>query len=160
LCRAMLLDERETVDAGRALLSIGPARGIVLREGHRYAAVVTNRVRSDEGKEIVASAAFKAATRGEGPLGAIYAPAYQKVMESIGGALAQDGAEIIALAPYTTQRSTSELFALRDALEAAPAPALAWDEAAMAPMGAVKFVDAPDDALPEGFTASLDAWLG
>jgi dienelactone hydrolase len=163
LCRAILLDERpvdEDAPAGRATLSVGPARGVVLREGHRYAAVLTNRVRDDKGKEIVSTADFRAAARGEGPLGSLYGPAHAKVMDAIGGALATDGAEIIAMAPYTTQSGTAELFALRDALEAAEAPALAWDEAAMAPMGAVKFADAPGGTLPEGFTASLDAWLG
>src|SRR5207253_11083700 len=51
-------------------------------------------------------------------------------------------------------------FALRDALESAPAPTLAWDAASMAPMGAVKFAAPVGGKLPAGFTASLDDWLG
>ena len=160
-CRASILDER-LLDSGRFLLAIGPARGFVLAEGHHYAAVLTSRVKRENGAgDIGATSDFtKTAVGKEGPLGAIYGAAYDKVMASIGGALAADHASVIALTPYTTQKITQELYAIRDSLEPKPAPALAWDAAALAPMTAAKFAAKGAGALPAGFTASLDDWLG
>ncbi|MDB4937165.1 MAG: Lipase-like protein [Labilithrix sp.] len=159
-CRASVLDERER-DSGRTLVAIGPARGFVLAEGHRYAAVMTSRVKSESGVGLAATADFMTtAVKKEGALGAIYGAAYDTVMTSIGGALATDGARIVALAPYTTQKVTHELFAIRDALEAAPAPALSWDAAKIMPMTNAKFAAKVAGAVPAGFTASLDDWLG
>ena len=66
----------------------------------------------------------------------------------------------VSLAPYTTQTITPELFAMRDALETAPAPKLTWDAASMAPMAASRFANKAAGVLPAGFTASLDDWLG
>ena len=60
-------------------------------------------------------------------------------------------AEITAIAPYTTQNVTKELYGLRDALEAATAPKLLWDKDTVAPMGAVKFARKVNDVLPAGF---------
>ena len=159
-CRASVLDERD-LESGRYLVAIGPARGFVLAEGHRYAAVLTSRVKREAGGEIAASAEFtKTAVRKEGPLGALYGAAYDKVMSAVGPALAADKSQIIALAPYTTQKVVSELYALRDALEAAPAAALSWDAAQVAPMTAARFAPRAAGLLPAGFTASLDDWLG
>lgn len=156
-CRAVLNDERELA-SGRTLLGVGPARGVVLEEGHRYAAVLTSRVRDQSGRALDATDDFRAAARSDGPLGAIYGPAYAKATALLGAALGADA--IVALAPYTTQKVTGELFALRDELEASAPPALSWDAAALAPMGAVKFAAPVASALPAGFTASLDDWLG
>jgi dienelactone hydrolase len=159
-CRASVLDERER-DSGRTIVAIGPARGFVLAEGHRYAAVMTSRLKSESGADLGASADFtKTAVNKEGALAPIYGAAYDRVMSVVGGALAADKASIIALAPYTTQKVTHELFAIRDALEAAPAPALAWDAAAVMPMTNAKFAAKTAGVLPAGFTASLDDWLG
>ncbi|HSO35093.1 MAG TPA: hypothetical protein VLT33_21345 [Labilithrix sp.] len=159
-CRASVLDERELASS-RFLVAIGPARGYVLAEGHRYAAVLTSRVKREAGGEIAASADFtKTAVRKEGPLGPLYGAAYEKVMAAIGPALAADQASIIALAPYTTQKVTGELYALRETLEAAPAPALSWDPAVVAPMLPARFAAKAAGVLPAGFTASLDDWLG
>ena len=164
-CRATILDERD-LESGRFVIGIGPARGVVLAEGHRYAAVLTNRVkreaRGGEGSlEIFGSVDFKKnAIRKTGSLTAIYGPAYDKVMAVLGTALAADKASIVALAPYTTQKITQELYAMRDALEAAPPATLAWDAATVAPMIAAKFARKTGATLPAGFTASLDDWLG
>jgi dienelactone hydrolase len=159
-CRASILDERD-LESGRFLVAIGPARGVVLAEGHRYAAVLTNRVKREGGGKLGASADFAAAARRkEGAHGALYGAAYEKVMTVLGPALAADKAEIIALAPYTTQKVTHEMFAIRDTLEAAPAPVLAWDAASVAPMTNAKFAAKIGGVLPAGFTASLDDWLG
>ncbi len=159
-CRASILDERE-LDSSRYLVAIGPARGFVLAEGHRYAAVLTSRLRRENGGEIAASADFtKTAVRKEGPLGPLYGAAYDTVMAAIGPALASDQASIIALTPYTTQKVTGELYALRDTLESAPAATLSWDAAVVAPMVPARFAAKSGGVLPAGFTASLDDWLG
>ena len=159
-CRASILDERD-LESSRFLVAVGPARGFVLAEGHRYAAVLTSRLRRENGGAIAASADFtKTAIRKEGPLGTLYGAAYDKVMAAIGPALAADQASIIALTPYTTQKVTHELYALRDALEAAPAPPLAWGATTVAPMLPARFAAKTGGALPAGFTASLDDWLG
>ncbi len=159
-CRASVLDERD-LESGRYLVAIGPARGVVLAEGHRYAAVLTSRVKRESGADIAASAEFtKTAVRKEGPLGALYGAAYDRVMSVVGPALAADKSQVIALAPYTTQKVTSELYALRDALEAAPAATLSWDPAQVLPMTAARFAPKNAGVLPAGFTASLDDWLG
>ena len=81
-------------------------------------------------------------------------------MSAVGGALAADKAEIVALTPYTTQKVTQELFAVRDALEGAPAPVLAWDAQTVLPMTNAKFAAKSGGVLPAGFTSSLDDWLG
>lgn len=156
-CRALLGDERELA-SGRTLVGVGPARGVVLEEGHRYAAVLTSRVKDASGRALAATNDFRAATRGEGPLGGVYGPAHAKAAALLGAALGGDA--IVALAPYTTQAVTGELFALRDEIEASPAPTLSWDAGALAPMGAAKFAAPVSGALPSGFTASLDDWLG
>ncbi len=157
-CRAIFHDET-MVENGRSHLAVGPARGIVLEEGRHYLAVITSRLRDVNGRTVFASEDFVAtAVRKEGPLGALYGAAYDKAMANLGGALGAD--TIVALAPYTTQKITDELYALRDQLEAAPTPTLAWDAASLAPMGAVKFAQKDNGNLPAGFTASLDDWLG
>lgn len=157
-CRATVHDE-EQVEGGRSLLAVGPARGVVLEEGHRYCAVITSRVRDKDGRNIGPSDEFLAAVeKKEGPLAAVYGAAYDDVKRSLGGALGAD--RIVALSPYTTQKIIAETYAMRDALESAPAATLKWDAASMAPMGAVKFAASPGGVLPAGFTASLDAWLG
>ena len=48
-CRATTLDERDR-ESARFLVAIGPARGVVLAEGHRYAAVITSRVKTRGGR--------------------------------------------------------------------------------------------------------------
>ncbi len=144
----------------RPALGVGPARGVVLLEGHRYAAVVTSRVKDKDGHALAASPDFQKIASGDrsGPVGAMYGDAYDKVSALLSGALAADGAQIVGVAAYTTDHSTRELFALRDALEDAPTPALKWDTASLAPMGDGRFAAATP--LPAGFAATLDDWLG
>lgn len=158
-CRAFFHDESD-VDGGQSNVSVGPARGVVLREGGRYLAVLTSRVKDRRGFGVVASKDFEAtAIRKEGPLGQLYGDAYERAVALVGGALGEDA--IVSLAPFTTQSATADLYTLRDALESAPAPALAWDAASVAPMTAAKFARVGDgETLPTGFTASLDDWLG
>jgi dienelactone hydrolase len=157
-CRANVDDERQAA-SGRTLLTIGPARGLLLAEGHRYAAVVTSRVKDTGGHALASTSDFAAAKTHGGAVGQVYGDAVDKVTSLLGGALA--GTSIVAIAPYTTQKTTQDLYDLRDALEAAPAATLAWDDATVAPMKAAKFANAGAVAtLPAGFTASLDDWLG
>lgn len=157
-CRAIYHDESD-VENGRSILGIGPARGVVLREGGSYLAVLTSRVKDVRGFGVVASKDFEAAAvRGEGPLGGVYKRFYDKAMSLLGAALGSNS--IVSLAPYRTQKLTDEIYALRDEIEAAPAPTLKWDAGSLAPMGSVKFAAKTNDTLPNGFTASLDDWLG
>lgn len=159
-CRASVLDDRD-LESGRFLVAIGPARGVVLAEGHRYAAVLTSRVKLESGGAIAASADFeKTAVSKQGPLAAVYGGAYDQVMGVIGPALAADRTKIIALAPYTTQKVTAELFALRETIGAAPAATLSWKPEDTAPMMPARFAQKSAGVLPAGFTASLDDWLG
>jgi dienelactone hydrolase len=159
-CRAVWHDE-EGVENGRSLLIVGPARGIVLEEGHHYCAVITSRLKDAEGTNVGPSEEFVAAAeKKEGPLAGVYGAAFDKVTSILGGALGGD--RIVALSPYTTQKSMDDLYAAREVIEAAPAATLKWDAESIKPMTAAKFAKPAGggQTLPAGFTASLDAWLG
>jgi dienelactone hydrolase len=142
----------------RPTLGVGPARGLVLEPAHTYAAVVTSRVKTRDRRPLQPSADFAKILGGDrsGPLGALYGAAIDKVRAAVGSL---GGETIAGLAPYTTHGKEAELFGVRDALEALPVPTLAWDADALAPMGAARFAR-QGDPLPDGFTATLDEWLG
>jgi len=144
----------------RPLLGIAPARGLPLAPAHQYAAVVTSRVKDMSGRNIAASSDFSAIASGNrsAAVGALYGGAYDTVSSALSSALATDKATIVGMTVFTTNHMEDELYALRDQLESAQAPTLAWDAGSMAPMGATKFTSTTP--LPSGFTASLDAWLG
>jgi len=144
----------------RPLLAVGPAAGVVLDEAHHYAAVLTDRVKTKDGTPIAASSDFQKVQRGDASAPALYTGAYAKVAADLAGALATDGAHVVALAPYTTNDMTRQLFAVRDSIEKAQPPSLAWDMASVAPMTPSKFAQKVGGQLPAGFTASLDDWLG
>lgn len=142
-------------------LAIGPARGKVLAPGKQYAAVLTSRVKDKTGRSVGRAGAFADAVNGKlagTPVGDLYSATFTKVTSLLGSTLA--GTDIVGLAPYTTQNVEEELYALRDALEAAPKPVLKWDATSMAPMKASCFAQKINGALPSGFTASLDDLLG
>ena len=144
-------------------LAVGPARGKVLPPGKQFAAVVTSRVKDKTGRSVGRAGAFDSAVKGQmsgTPIGDLYNTTFTKVAAVLGAALAADGAQIVALAPYTTQNVEEELYALRDAMESAPRPALRWDSTSMAPMKASCFAQKVGGVLPGGFTASLDDLLG
>ena len=142
----------------RPVLGVGPARGLVLQGGHKYAAVLTTRVKDQNGNAIAPSADFTAIATGNrtAGVGSLYGSAYDTVMGGLKTALGT--AQIAGMAVFTTHSTEEELYGLRDALESAAAPMLAWDAGAMAPMGATRFTS--HSPLPMGFTASLDDWLG
>jgi dienelactone hydrolase len=144
----------------RTNVAIGPGRGVVLKPAHQYAAVLTSRVKSTDGRAVQASADFQKVRSGGSGAPALYTSAYTKVMAAIGSALAKDGAQVVALAPYTTNDMAKQLYALRDGIESAAAPALKWDAQSMAPMSPALFATTVGGNLPMGATAGLDAWLG
>lgn len=159
-CRAEYHQDYQTPNS-RTNAAVGPARGVVLQPAHKYAAVLTSRVKTTDGRAVAPSADFQKVQSGASSAPAVYTQAYSKVTSLLSSALAKDGATVVAIAPFTTNGMAAELFTLRDRIEAAATPALKWDAASMAPMSPALFV-APGagGALPTGATASLDAWLG
>ena len=151
-CRAEL--HVEAAGKLRPLVAVGPAQGLLLEEGHAYAAVLTSRLKDQKGRAVQASAGFADATA------APYAQAIATARSALAGALATDKATIVSIAPYTTNAMTHELFDLRQSLEETAPPPLTWDMASMAPMAPARFAAPVNGQLPPGFTASLDAWLG
>lgn len=141
----------------RPSLGIAPARGVVLPGGHQIAAVVTSRVKDQSGVALAATSDFTKIATGDrsAGVGPLYGAAFDQVSALVGSL---GPSSIVGMAVYTTNEMEEELYGLRDQLEAAPSPTLAWDQASMAPMGATKF--ASESPLPSGFTASLDDWLG
>lgn len=133
----------------RPLVAIGPARGIVLDGGHHYATVLTDKVKTMEGKGLQASADFKKLLAGDASVlvSAVYKPALDAVKAALGSL---DG--VVGIAPYTTHTMDSELYGLRDQLETAAVPTLKWTDQDLAPMGNVKF--------GPNLTASLDDLFG
>jgi hypothetical protein len=162
-CRTEFHDDQPGAST-TPVIAAGPARGVLLQESHAYAVVLTTRVKDTKGHALLASADMNTVASGaasaSGAIGTIYTQAYASAAKVLAANLATDGAKIVAIAPYTTMHKTGELFAMREALETAPVPTLAWDAATMAPMGASKFAKAVNGVTPAGFTASTDAWLG
>lgn len=154
-CRAAFHDDSVIGSTVRPLLAVGPARGIVLAEGARYVAVVTDRVRTLSHASLQPGAGFESA-RASVPL---YRDAYATVTTLLGDALAKDGAKVVALAPFTTHTRVKELFDARTAMESMPVPALRWDATSLAPMGAVRFAKPASGMVPAGFVA-LDDYFG
>jgi dienelactone hydrolase len=139
------------------LLVIYPARGVVLAEKHRYAAVLTTGVHAKDGTPVSPSARFAAVRDGErraSPGEKLYGEAVDKIATLV-PALA-DKSAIAAVAVYTTHGMGHELADLRAAFTKQAPPALDWKAASLAPMGAGLFANAP----LAGFAATLDAWLG
>jgi hypothetical protein len=162
-CRAMFHQDT-ALSTSRPLVAVGPARGIVLQEGHQYAAILTSRVKDTAEKNIVASDSFADVATNGGPAGTtrnMYATAINHARLLLQSALATDGAKIVGIAPYTTNHQSGELYQARSVIDAAPAPVLKFDAASMAPMGAAKFAKVISGGnLPSGFTASLDDYFG
>ena len=142
------------------LLVIYPARGVVLAEKHRYAAVLTTGVHAKDGVPVSPSARFVAVRDGQqrGTAGEkLYGDAIDKIATLV-PALA-DKSKIAAVAVYTTQGMGHELVDLRAAFTKQAPPVLKWDKASLSPMGLSLFAA---NALPasQGYVATLDEWLG
>jgi len=84
-CRGRFHDDTATSSA-RPVVAVGPGLGIVLEEGHSYAAVLTSRLRDLTGAHVVASADFQALLAGtrSGTLGALYGHAIDTVQTALG----------------------------------------------------------------------------
>ena len=163
-CRAMFHydDPATSLATSRDALAVGPARGIVLEEGHTYAAVVTSRVMDTSGRRVLASDDFARVAKGNraGANATMYGSAIDKAKSLLAGSLATDGAAIVAIAPYTTSHQSSELFQARAIIDDTAPPVLKFDAASLAPMGVARFAAKIAGSLPAGFTASLDDYFG
>lgn len=142
------------------LLVIYPARGVVLAEKHRYAAVLTTGVHAKDGTPVSPSAKFVAVRDGKQRTTVgekLYGDAIDKIATLV-PALA-DKTTIAAVAVYTTHGMGHEIVDLRAAFTKQAPPVLKWDAASLAPMGVGLFANAP---LPigKGYVDTLDAWLG
>lgn len=160
-CRAYFQDDRDIGSEAPPVVTVGPARGIVLEEGHRYAAVMTSRVRDRAGRPVRSSPSFAALQAKSAPSATekLYQDALGAATPLLAGAFA-DGTTIVAIAPFTTHTRARELFQARATLETIPRPSLSFAAQDMAPMGATRFAKLVSGSLPAGFTASLDDWLG
>lgn len=153
-CRAGLQDDRAAGSPRPPVVSVLPERGFVLREGHRYAALLTAGVTAN-GAAIQPSADFAAIVDGsaQGPTADLYREALARA-EAL--APSEGSPPVVAMAVFTTQSTSSELAELRAEIAAAAPPQLVWDAAEIAPMHAALFTAAP----VAGATATLSEWLG
>jgi hypothetical protein len=154
-CRAGYQDDRANGSLSSPVLAVLPARGSVLSEGRRYAAVLTTSLTVDGGKAVGPSASFAAIRDGDraGPWGALYGDAIDAVLARVPGL---ERSAVVAVSPITTQRVTHELAELRALVGSLPAPVLRWDAATVAPMSPAVFTKDP----AAGSTATLADWLG
>ncbi len=158
-CRAYFQDDAIRGSDTRPVVAVGPARGIVLEEGHHYAALLTSRLQTADGRAVRASADLtNLPTTPEDATQRMYRDALDRAVALLGPGLG--GARIVAIAPFTTHTRARELFQLRATLDTEPIPPLSFDPKELAPMGAARFARPVGGVLPAGFTASLDDWLG
>lgn len=132
-------------DPTRRVLAGSPASGSVLREGTRYAAFVTTRIRGASGDPIRPSPALTGlatAAPATPPRWTTTAAAYTE-LTTAREAARLDGV-IAGLAVFTTANATAPLLAAREQLVTQPAPELAF----------------ADPALVFAGTAALDRILG
>ncbi len=142
---------------GVRVLSVQPD-GVILAPGRRYAFVLTTRLQSASGP-LAVSPGFAAlrdapAEARTNPAVRLYADAADRV---VAAGIARD--RIAAMAVFTTQTTAGGLRRVRDALVAGrygPAPQLNTDPMAARPYGVARF----GVAAHEGWTATLDAWMG
>jgi hypothetical protein len=146
--------------SSRTNAAVGPGRGVVLAPAHQYAAVLTSRVKTTDGRALIPSADFQNVQKGAAGVPSFYTAAYKKVTSALSSALAKDGAMVVGLAPFTTHDMAKQLYTLRDGIETAAAPVLKWDAASMAPMSPAVFMAPVGGILGTPAVASLDAWLG
>lgn len=154
-CRVGVQNDVERGSANPPVLTVLPARGLVLAEGHSYAAVLTSKVKVG-GVNIRASQSFSAlrdGTDNTGEWGAKYRDAFGKIKSLVPGLNAN---EMVSMSVITTGMQSADLLAMRELLSAQPALNLNWDPVAIAPMHAALFADT---ALM-GYTATFDDWLG
>jgi hypothetical protein len=155
-CRVAFHDDRPYGSDRPPVLAVLPARGVVLAEGHRHAAVLTTRVTAG-GKALGASEAFRAIRDGEArgsALEKLYGGAVDEVAARV--APLADRKAIAGLTVFTTSATAGELVSMRATVAKLPPATLSWDPAKVAPMFAALFASAP----APGYTATFDDWLG
>lgn len=113
--RGRLVPLRAQWDAERGWLSVRPARGHALLRSRHYAAVVTDRLRGEDGLPLTPAATFRQARDGEADekLTAVIEPALD-ALEELGVARRR----IVALASFKTDDPTRDLRAMREAIHA------------------------------------------
>lgn len=122
--------------------------GIVLRERHQYAFIVTRAVKGPSGSlspssDLAALLAAKSAP--SGALGRAY-PVYKPLLDKLGTGAFPKASDVAAATVFTTHSITTRLLGMRAALENAPPPA-----------ATVAMIFARS---PQGTEASLDSLLG
>jgi dienelactone hydrolase len=155
-CRVAYQDDAAAGSTTRPALAVLPARGTVLAEGHRYAAVLTRALTSDGGTPVSAADAFaqiRDGKRRSTPTEKLYGEAIDRVLAEVSGL---DRTRIVAIAPFTTQHVSRDLVRARQLVEGLPAPKLSFDPKEVAPMAPAVFTKTPTAVS----TATLDAWLG
>lgn len=115
-------------DAETQRISLQPADGHPLREGTRYAAVLTSGVRAADGSPLLPAPAFAAirdaAARPSDPLAAEAYEQYAPVIASLPARVGVAREEIVALAVFRVQTVGRDLADARALLRARAAPAL------------------------------------
>lgn len=121
--------DEETVFWPSHCLAVRPVYGVPLAPGRRYAAVVTDGLRTSTGARFAASADLRAVRRSSGGDAAVtrarnvYGPAIAGLV-----AAGIDPATVISLAVFTTQDPTAELITARDfIIDELPAPTVTGD---------------------------------
>lgn len=143
-------------DVDRNVIAGAPHPGTVLREGTRYAALVTTDILAADGRPLSPSGGLgKLASAGD--RWATTAEAYAGLV-----ALPELKGRIAGLTAFTTQRATAPLVAAREAIAAAPAPVLAFDDAAIVFDTAAKLDAVLGRATrdTDGPRAGLERWGG
>lgn len=119
--------EAPTQTIGENWLAVRPYPGFGLTSGTTYAAVITDRARSANGGDVLASAGLRAvlsrdgAGAGDPALAAAYAP-LRVWLDEPGG---DERGDVVSAAVFTTQRATAIASAIRRGVFAAPAPSAA-----------------------------------
>lgn len=107
------------------LLSVVPLQGIPLRPSTRYAAVVSREVRDASGARLAVPGSLRQLLRGQAPEG-MSAAAFDEHRAALVALedLAVPGESLAGVAVFTTDDPARDLRAVRDAMLAAPLPAL------------------------------------
>jgi len=156
-CRAAYSnDEPFGEDSTTPVLSVSTARGVVHRENHRIAVLLTSGVVSKSGVPLSASAKFASVRDGARTTDAerLYGSAIDAAAAKIGF----DKSRVVSAAVYTTGKLGDDLRHAREVGRATPVPALKWSKDDVAPVTNARFT--ATDPLPAEWTASLDALFG
>lgn len=155
-CRLDWVDERAFGDKDvPPTLTVRPARGVVLAEGHRILAALTDAIRSDSGATLTATQDFQAIR--DGRRGDAMEKSLADAIAALTSKVGVDRSHLVVATTWSTGHVTDDLRAARELAAATPLPTLGWDKDAVAPVAPAKFTSSP---LPSGWTATLDDWLG